>query len=363
MTRLVFLGGFLGSGKTTSLLRLARQLVASDKRVGILTNDQGDDLVDTELFRASGFATRDVRGGCFCCRLDDFMEQAATLTSTTKPDVLLAEPVGSCTDLAATVVRPLQYLYGGAFTIAPLTVLIDPARAHDVLSTSGNAKLSDKITYIYRLQQMEADAIAINKIDTLKADERAHTIDLVRAQFPVPRTLCISALTGEGFDDLAAWLLGNAPSAARASPAIDYGLYAEGEAELAWFDGRFGVTARKPVELDATLMQLAALLRERLADGGLPIAHVKLLAAAGQYVAAVNVPRSGMEPELARPSNANATLFHLLINARVSAPPAQLRRIVEESVRCWSNEADAVATRNSAAAFSPIPPLPTHRIA
>ena len=54
MTRLIFLGGFLGSGKTTTLLRLASNLAREGKKVGILTNDQGQELVDTELFRASG---------------------------------------------------------------------------------------------------------------------------------------------------------------------------------------------------------------------------------------------------------------------------------------------------------------------
>src|SRR5882672_5221050 len=154
MTRLVFLGGFLGSGKTTTLLRLATDLVRAGRRVGILTNDQGNELVDTELFRASGLATRDVRGGCFCCRLDDFVEQATALTSATKPDFLFAEPVGSCTDLTATVLRPLKHLHADAFEIGPLTALVDPARARDVLSSTGRASLSDKITYIYKLQQL-----------------------------------------------------------------------------------------------------------------------------------------------------------------------------------------------------------------
>jgi G3E family GTPase len=54
MTRLVFVGGFLGSGKTTTLLRLATVLANAGNRVGILTNDQGQELVDTAIFRASG---------------------------------------------------------------------------------------------------------------------------------------------------------------------------------------------------------------------------------------------------------------------------------------------------------------------
>ena len=47
--------------------------------------------------------------------------------------MFLAEPVGSCTDLAATVSYPLRRLYGDAYSIAPYSVLVDPARAERVL--------------------------------------------------------------------------------------------------------------------------------------------------------------------------------------------------------------------------------------
>src|SRR5687768_9214468 len=119
MTRVVILGGYLGAGKTTTLLRLARRLGSSGRKVGIITNDQGHDLVDTVIYRASGFETKDVRGGCFCCRLDDFIEQAQALEVDHQPDFLLAEPVGSCTDLVATVLRPLEHDARFRFTLAP----------------------------------------------------------------------------------------------------------------------------------------------------------------------------------------------------------------------------------------------------
>jgi len=41
------LTGFLGSGKTTSVARLARHLTDQGLKVGLITNDQGSELVDT----------------------------------------------------------------------------------------------------------------------------------------------------------------------------------------------------------------------------------------------------------------------------------------------------------------------------
>ena len=54
---LVLVGGFLGAGKTTLLLAAGQRLRRMGKRVGIITNDQGGELVDTRFARAAGFDT------------------------------------------------------------------------------------------------------------------------------------------------------------------------------------------------------------------------------------------------------------------------------------------------------------------
>src|SRR5207247_7989973 len=110
--RFVMVGGFLGAGKTTTLARLARFYMDRGQRVGLVTNDQAQDLVDTHSLREQGFSVQEVAGACFCCRFDDLMSKIQELESSERPDVVLAEPVGSCTDLVATVVQPLKDLYG-----------------------------------------------------------------------------------------------------------------------------------------------------------------------------------------------------------------------------------------------------------
>ena len=49
--KLLFVGGFLGSGKTTGLADLAKRLLRRGMRVGIITNDQTENLVDTVIVR------------------------------------------------------------------------------------------------------------------------------------------------------------------------------------------------------------------------------------------------------------------------------------------------------------------------
>ncbi|MEO6742123.1 MAG: GTP-binding protein, partial [Chthoniobacteraceae bacterium] len=132
-SRYVMIGGFLGAGKTTAVAAVAQHFAAQGLRVGLITNDQGSELVDTTMLRARGFATEEITGGCFCCRFNTLTDAAQKLTDTTRPDVFIAEPVGSCTDLVATVTYPLRRIYGDAFTIAPLSVLVDPIRAERFL--------------------------------------------------------------------------------------------------------------------------------------------------------------------------------------------------------------------------------------
>ena len=131
--RYIMIGGFLGAGKTTSVARLAERLTSAGRRVGLITNDQGSELVDTAMLRSKGFATEEISGGCFCCRFNSLVDAANHLAADTRPEVFIAEPVGSCTDLVATVTYPLRRMYGEQYQIAPLSVLVDPVRARRVL--------------------------------------------------------------------------------------------------------------------------------------------------------------------------------------------------------------------------------------
>ena len=62
-TRLILVGGFLGAGKTTLLQQSASLLSARGQRVGLITNDQGHGLVDTDLLSRRDLPAEEVAGG------------------------------------------------------------------------------------------------------------------------------------------------------------------------------------------------------------------------------------------------------------------------------------------------------------
>jgi G3E family GTPase len=141
----------------------------------------------------------EIVGGCFCCRFTSLVEAAESLVRETAPDVLIAEPVGSCTDLVATVTLPLEQIYGDRFTVAPMSVVVDPLRAERVLGLA-TAKLSEHVGYIYRKQLEEAEIIVINKCDLVDAPR----LDPLRAALvavnPQAIILECSARDGIGLD-------------------------------------------------------------------------------------------------------------------------------------------------------------------
>src|SRR5262245_23607164 len=169
--RFLMIGGFLGAGKTTTVGRLARTYLDQGLTVGIVTNDQATDLVDTENLRRQGFDVQEVPGACFCCRFDDLVSTIGRLGSDAAPDVILAEPVGSCTDLVAMVVPPLKQLYPDRFQIGPYAVILKPSHGLRILDPDQQLGFSPKAAYIFRKQLEEADAILINRMDTLSTAE------------------------------------------------------------------------------------------------------------------------------------------------------------------------------------------------
>lgn len=357
------IGGFLGAGKTTSLRAAALELTARGLRVGIITNDQGTELVDTKSLEDLGVAAAEIGGGCFCCKFDDLVEQAQAILDAGRPDIILAEAVGSCTDLSATVYQPLRRYYGHRFSLAPLTIVVEPERLRSLLG-GGASGFPETVSYLFEKQLMEADLVVLNKADTVtgaEADELAARLTELTGGVPVQR---MSALGGEG---VAAWvdaLLSGRRAGARTLD-IDYETYARAEAALGWLNATVEVTAAH----DFSPRELATSLIERMQrgaiDGGMSIAHLKILVATDAETDRIALTDNAGRPQWSVGGAFPAAVreLSLTINARVHTSPEELTRVTQDSLAASASDFGVRAEVEHLESFSPLPPKPRYRMA
>ena len=357
--RYIMIGGFLGAGKTTAVAQLARHLTDEGKRVGLICNDQSSGLVDTTLLRSKGFSVEEITGGCFCCRFDSLLEAAENLTRASRPDVFLAEPVGSCTDLVATVSYPLRRIYGDRFTVAPLSVMIDPTRAARILGIAEGRSFSEKVAYVYRKQLQEADLIIVNKCDAHPQAFLDRLLSEIECAFPRGQTFVCSAKDGTGVDAWFEAVVSGGPPTLR-SLEIDYDLYAEGEALLGWLNCTVQIESHKPFDGNRMLVQLAKHIRARLADAGHEIAHLKMtLDDRTGTLSVVSLVGTDREPDLRESLLDRLDRGELVINLRAEADPAVLEAVTREAV---ASLGDFRATMEHLEQLRPGRPTPTHRM-
>ena len=360
--RYIMVGGFLGAGKTTTLGRLARHYMDRGLNVGIVTNDQADDLVDTNTLRSQGFHVGEVTGACFCCSFDDLMSTIRQLSDRERPDVVLSEPVGSCTDLVATVLQPIKRLFDAEFSIAPYCVILKPSHGRRILKGEPQAGFSPKAAYILKKQLEEADAILVNRIDELPADRVNELVDLVTGHCPDIPVLRVSARTGTGFEELIE-LLNQEGDFGRRILDIDYDTYAEGEAELGWLNSSIRVESRESFALDDLLTGVIRGLRDQLLSADAEPAHLKTIGLWEGFFGVANLISSEDEPELSLPSNCDVREVDLIVNARVACDPEDLQRYVRQVVTDACSALSATARFRKTQSFRPGRPVPTHRFA
>lgn len=330
------LGGFLGAGKTTTIARLARHYQAQGKSVALITNDKASDLVDTLNLRAQGFHVGELPGICFCGNVGELIDMIKALGVLSRPDVVIAEPVGSCLDMVATVIDPLRAAYGRDFEVAPFGVLVKPTHAAKILRNEENAGFSPKAAYIFRKQIEEADFVVVNRIDQLTPQQIEELTGLLGAEYPQLTVLPMSAKTGVGFDAVVA-MFDAGLHADKPATEINYATYSAGEAELGWLNASMFVTAEHLVAVDRFLLDLLGAIRERLSRRSAEASHLKAIGIHGGEFAVANLISTSSEPELSHSANSELKSLQLIVNARAACAPDVLRGVINDELATVSS--------------------------
>lgn len=356
--RLILVGGFLGAGKTSLLWEAARRLARRGDRVGLITNDQAPDLVDTALLSGTEAGVREVAGSCFCCNFPGFIEAVESLAKD-GATCILAEPVGSCTDLSATILQPLKDRYP-QYALAPLSVLVDAARVREVFQRD-HPLLHPDAAYILRLQLEEADQILLSKCDQLTDAERDDAFAFLRAEFPHLPVSTLASHTGEGVD---AWLDGMASGQAAGARvvAVDYDRYAHGEAVLGWLNAVVDLRWLDGLAPEWTdfLNDLFQHLHAALREAGVEVGHIKMLLDTPEGSLAANLVGLHDDVRLRTEGSLSRLSARLTINARAQISPEGIESAIRHALAHAAHGRVSPHVR-TLHCLQPGRPVPTHR--
>ncbi len=191
---MVQIAGFLGSGKTTTIIALSKKIASGGKRVAIIVNEIGDVPVDAKVVSEYGLKVRDIGGGCICCEL--LVSLTYTLEELVKcysPDLVLIEPSG--VSIPSSIKDGISMVKAFNIEKGPVVVLFDGERGDEQIS-------DDDLGMFVKRQLMGADLIAINKVDILEEERIRSYEEVLRSVKPGARILRVSAKSGYGLQEL-----------------------------------------------------------------------------------------------------------------------------------------------------------------
>jgi G3E family GTPase len=181
--KVIIIGGFLGSGKTTTILKISRYFNKEGKRTAIIVNEIGEIGLDGDTLSSPDIITQELTNGCICCTLRISMQYTLqTLEEEFKPDIVIIEPTGIA--FPGQIKEEIETMGLSDLSFAPVLVLVDPCRF------GTEAK---EIPRFVETQIREADILCINKTDVAPEETIKSTEKILHEMNPEAQILKFSA--------------------------------------------------------------------------------------------------------------------------------------------------------------------------
>lgn len=185
------IAGFLGSGKTTAVMKIVDELMKRGFRIAIVVNDVGEINVDAKFIEAHGLKAKEISGGCICCQIaGSFAETLALLHDSYNPDIVIVEPSG--------VAIPWGLKRAAEYSEAKTDMVIEHAPVITLVDATRIDMLIRAVRRLVETQVREADVCFVNKIDSADATDIKKTEDFIKNINPKAEIAHMSSETGEG---------------------------------------------------------------------------------------------------------------------------------------------------------------------
>jgi len=330
MKKFGIISGFLGAGKTTLMIELFRYFSGRGIRCELIANDLGEcEMVDARYSEKQGAAVNAMPGGCICSRTTELKDILGEKFAA-GAEIILSDVPGCGVGALDTVYRDMKT---EDTELAPFITVISPEQL-GLLSdedVSYRLHLPKEMDGILRAEIEEADAVVINKTDTMTEEEILSSEKLIKDISSDIRVFTVSAKNSSGIDELAEYILTE-----KASLTQPEGLGERPEAvlpqfKLSWYDSRYYVKVCcddfSPDEYLSDLMENA---RFSFASMNANIPHLKIFAA-GQEGDYAKYSLTGIDYPVGKdqPYGKRATELTVIINARFLCPAALAGQIMK----------------------------------
>jgi G3E family GTPase len=181
--KIILLSGFLGSGKTTSVIRIGRYLKSKGYSVAVLVNDVGDVGVDGQVISENGLESKEMPRGCICCTLRYALEaNIALVQAQYDPDVLLIEPTGVA--FPQRIKEQIEKMdFGPEVSMGPIISILDGSKFDVIMKRSRDSIVK---------QTKDADIILLNKKDLMGTEKLSGIISTIDEMNPNARLFSLS---------------------------------------------------------------------------------------------------------------------------------------------------------------------------
>jgi len=280
MSKYVVLGGFLGAGKTTTMIAIAEYLSRHGKKTAILVNDLGaKHLVDGEFTGEQGCFCDEITGSCICYQTEALVDKLRRFRDCSGADMILSDIPGCGIGALDHVYHKLNREYYGEFSISPFTAVADPERLRVIMPEKADIHLPAEMAYLFDAQLREAEVILLNKIDLLTQDRVRSCMEFLTDTYPQAAVFAVSAKTGVGISTVAEYLCANVSS----FPVVDIGYggpnFIAAEKRLSWYNRKFFVRSPAgPFDGNALIDRLFETIRQKLIAAERNIPHLKVMA-------------------------------------------------------------------------------------